>query len=264
MIIVVVGNEGGGAKKVVKLSDLKEYAGKDENGNVIEKDIDLSQNPEQNLVFDHRPIMYDRYGYTFEIDVDSENVTFTRTDKDKDNGWRDDVRFRLYMKTEQVKHPPFDNSIPYVYHGLIGERDPFGVIHVKVHKDVDIIRHDAFSDCSKLQSCDMKESSNLTEIEYTAFIDCHKLTCVRFPQQPSLEKIGDRAFFNCHSMQALFIPPSVAHIGEQAYADCYNLKVLKLPADIDLNNVDDSFIEDCAALEDAIPNDRTTKEQAMY
>ena len=193
MRIIWINNREGGATKVINLSDLNGYLMKD--GEVT---LPLGLGLEV-LVFDPRPILNDRSGMTFKIDVNNsgDEVTFMRTDKDED--WL--CSFRLYNRTEEKVPESFNSS--YVYHGLKGEYPPYNATHLKIHEDVKVIRENAFCGWSLLE--------------------------------------------------AVFIPPTVTEIQYQAFKGCCNLKLLNLPEKIDLENVHESIIDGCDALEAAFP-----------
>ena len=60
----------------IAISDLE-----DRDGN----DAELSICNPDDLVFDKRPIYYDAQGYTFDIEIEGEEIALTRTDKNDHN-----------------------------------------------------------------------------------------------------------------------------------------------------------------------------------
>ena len=88
----------------------------------------------------------------------------------------------------------------------------------------------AFYGCSRLQSVDLSDCTNLTTIGDSAFSSCSSLIEITIPQ--SVETIGDYAFHDCSSLIEITIPQSVETIGEWAFQDCSSLSEITIPQSV--------------------------------
>lgn len=86
--------------------------------------------------------------------------------------------------------------------------------HVAIDDNIVTIGHEAFCNCSELQSITFPIT--LKEIQSGAFVDCKNLTRIDF--NDGIEKIGEYAFLGCEKLQKVVIPNSVKEI-EHAFDD---------------------------------------------
>ena len=111
------------------------------------------------------------------------------------------------------------------------------------------IEHDAFCDCSALQSVNFTEyvtelgeasfarcgsltevelNDNLTTILPLTFLECENLTTINIPN--SITSICESAFEACHSLSIeLVLPEGLTTIGNRAFVNCHKLATLNLP-----------------------------------
>jgi hypothetical protein len=84
-----------------------------------------------------------------------------------------------------------DDTANFVYTGQ--ENVPEGVIHVRIHPSIKVIRATAFLRQSWLINVELH--NGIKVIEEEAFYKCRSLREILFP--PSVRAIKDGAFFNC-------------------------------------------------------------------
>jgi len=121
-------------------------------------------------------------------------------------------------------------TAPYIYRGEYGERAPFSIKEIIIHKDVTTIRDSAFIGRRFLTRVTMH--NHVTTIGKYAFSGCTSLQ-PPFALSKNLEYIGKFAFNRCHSLEALFLPPSVAWVGSKAFRDCGSLRICHIPDTLD-------------------------------
>jgi len=129
-----------------------------------------------------------------------------------------------------------DDAADFVYIGQVFVPD--GVIHVRVHPSIKVIRKWAFFGQTRLISVDLHDGlevigvaafkgcafehinipSSVRAIEDSAFWNCSELTTAILNN--GLEEIGSEAFSGC-ALEGIVIPPSVRVIKDAAFADCW-------------------------------------------
>jgi len=87
-----------------------------------------------------------------------------------------------------------DDAACFVYTGQ--ENVPDGVIHVRVHPSITVIRAKAFFQQSRLMSVELH--NGIEVIEEEAFYECRSLREMLFP--PSVRAIKAWAFLNCSGL----------------------------------------------------------------
>ncbi len=97
-----------------------------------------------------------------------------------------------------------------------------------IRKNIKIIRHEAFENCSLLKEINIPDS--VVKIEDYAFADCSGLQKVNIPN--SVTSIGTGVFEGCLSLQTLNLPNSVTDIGSYAFAGCTSLTRITMPNSI--------------------------------
>jgi len=161
-----------------------------------------------------------------------------------------------------------DDAACFVYTGQ--ENVPDGVIHVRVHPSIRVIRAKAFLRQIRLISVDLHDG--LEVIEMDAFCDCRSLREMLFPPSgraikdwafdgclglttailnDGLEVVGDRAFEDCRSLQEMLFPSSVRAIKEGAFNNCSELATAIL--NDGLEEIGDRAFEECALVRIDIP-----------
>ncbi len=194
------------------------------------------------LVVDSRVIGLDSEGHRFECNVSEDILTIKRTDHYSEDGWDEELYFRLY-DTEAESIPDFTSG-NYNYHGLDNEKPPFNVVEVVVDQYVKVIKEGAFANCKQLRKCTMHDT--VERIEDYAFFCCEGLENVRLSR--SIRYIGERVFFRCISIKCLFLPPSVEDIQREAFSDCKELRILILPPNIDMKRIGNRIVQYCRKL----------------
>lgn len=120
----------------------------------------------------------------------------------------------------------------------------------------------SFANCSKLDSIEFSEDSELNsigekaffqssiskisipnhvlQIEDQAFSCCRNLKTVTFSKKSELEIIGKNSFLFT-SIEKVSIPSHVKQIGQQAFSRCKNLETIEIPEDSELKVIDIIF-----------------------
>ena len=107
-----------------------------------------------------------------------------------------------------------DDAANFVYTGQ--ENVPDGVIHVRIHPSIKVIRARAFLRRSRLINVELHDG--LEVIEEWAFSYCTSLREILFP--PSVRAIKDWAFYNCSALTTAILNDGLEEIGERAFARC--------------------------------------------
>ncbi len=145
------------------------------DSNTVEKELEGS-----NLQIDPRPIIipYIYELYTFQITYEEHasgkivaTIIKSGDDDSDDDGWEDDLFFRVYDPAKEVV--PSFTSTTYTYHGIENERAPWDTIRVIIDKLVKVIRKEAFYNCHDMKVCEMHDG--VEEIRDEAFHDCCSL-----------------------------------------------------------------------------------------
>ncbi len=194
------------------------------------------------LVADSRVIGLDSEGYRFSCHIDGDILTVTRIDEDAEEGWSEELHFRVYDK--DVERVPDFTSRRYRYHGLDNEKPPYDVEEVVVDHAVKSIKKEAFANFKELKK--VKMFDNVERIEKYAFFCCESLENIKLSR--ALQFIGERAFFRCGSIHCLYLPSSVQDIELEAFSDCRELKILVLPTKISLKRIGDRIAQYCRKL----------------
>ena len=107
-----------------------------------------------------------------------------------------------------------DDAANFVYTGQ--ENVPDGVIRVRVHPSIRVIRAKAFFRQTRLISVELHDGIEV--IQEDAFYDCRSLREILFP--PSVRAIKDSAFYNCSRLTTAILNDGLEEIGEHAFARC--------------------------------------------
>ena len=118
-----------------------------------------------------------------------------------------------------------------------------------IPEGTEIIRGDAFGNCSKLKTVIMPEG--VAEIGASAFMNCSQLAAVSLPD--GLQAIDDEAFANCRYLRDINVPASTARIGSRAFSGCGSLRSLAL-SDRVTEIGDDAFLA-CTHLTVTVPSE---------
>jgi hypothetical protein len=109
----------------------------------------------------------------------------------------------------------------FVYMG--GDQEvPWNVTHVRVHKSVKIIPHDAFEHCTNLVSVEIHDG--VEEIEEAAFYG----TCLRGIKLSGVRFIGAEAFNSCTSLEDVEFGDKLETIRDLAFEQCTSIRNIKL------------------------------------
>ena len=103
------------------------------------------------------------------------------------------------------------------------------------------IGNNAFQSCGELTSITIPEG--VTSIGGFAFYGCSKLQTVNFEENSNLVSIGSQAFYNCSSLASIAIPEGVTSIGYSAFQNCSDLTSLTLPST--LTSIGSNAFQNC-------------------
>ena len=115
-----------------------------------------------------------------------------------------------------------------------------------IPEGVTTIGHDAFLNCSNLESVIIPDS--VTTIDASAFNGCSSLKNVTVPG--SVTSIGRWAFAYCSSLEKVTIPGSVTSIGRWAFAYCSSLESVTIPGSV--TDIKYGVFRDCGSLKNVI------------
>ena len=110
--------------------------------------------------------------------------------------------------SERKRLRPDDDVASFVYAGQ--ENVPDGVIRVRVHPSIKVIRARAFLDQTRLISVELHDGIEVIEKE--AFRGCKSLREMMFP--PSVRAIEYRAFGNCSGLTTAILNDGLEEIGD--------------------------------------------------
>jgi hypothetical protein len=113
----------------------------------------------------------------------------------------------------------------FVYHGREGENIPNGVICVRVHPSVRVIRARAFLRRKLLMSVELH--NGIEVIKEEAFRRCTSLREILIP--PSVRAIKGSAFGDCAGLTTAFLNDGLEEIGAFAFARCRSLVRIATP-----------------------------------
>ena len=104
-----------------------------------------------------------------------------------------------------------DDAANFVYTGQ--EIVPKGVIHVRVHPSIKVIRAKALYGQTRLTTAILNDG--LEVIEEQAFYECRSLRKILFP--PSVKAIKDYAFEDCSGLRTAILNDGLEEIGFGAF-----------------------------------------------
>jgi len=179
-----------------------------------------------------------------------------------------------------MERPRLDDDAAYfAYTGQ--EYVPDGVVRVRVHPSVRVIRGKVFFERERLISVEFHDGLEVIEewafsyctslreilfppsvraIKYAAFYGCSRLTTVTLGD--GLEEIGECAFERCRSLVRIDIPPNVRTIKFAAFCNCTGLTTVILG--VGLEEIEERAFK-CTSLVliDVPPNVRTIHAEAF-
>jgi hypothetical protein len=132
-----------------------------------------------------------------------------------------------------------DDAANFVYTGQ--ENVPDGVIRVRVHPSIKVIRARAFFEQSRLIGVELHDGIEV--IEEQAFYECRSLREMLFP--PSVRAIKADAFYDCSSLATAILNVGLEEIGEWAFAQC-GLVRIDIPPSV--MEIDETAFEECSNL----------------
>jgi hypothetical protein len=130
-----------------------------------------------------------------------------------------------------------NDAANFVYTGQ--ENVPDGVIHVRIHPSIKVIRAKAFLRQSRLISVELHDG--LEVIEKDAFCDCRSLREILFP--PSVRAIKDWAFHKCSGLTTAILKDGLEEIGEYAFSGCALVRIDIPPS---MRAIKDWAFSDCS------------------
>jgi hypothetical protein len=139
-----------------------------------------------------------------------------------------------------------DDTANFVYTGQANV--PEGVIHVRVHPSVRVIRAKAYLRQSQLINVDLHDG--LEVIEEEAFSYCSSLREILFP--PSVRAIKARAFWCCSGLMTAILNGGLEEIGKWAFSECALVRIDIPPSS---RAIDNEAFDGCSGLTTAILND---------
>ena len=108
-----------------------------------------------------------------------------------------------------------------------GGRAPRHVTRVRIHKSVDEIEDEAFSQCKGLVKVEFHDG--IRNVGKRAFLCCRSLPKINLK---SIIRIGHKAFFGCVNLADVEFGDVLEIIGAGAFESCISLKHLKLPSTV--------------------------------
>ncbi len=114
--------------------------------------------------------------------------------------------------SERKRTRPDGDAASFVYAGQ--ENVPDGVIRVRVHPSIKVIRAKAFVGQSRLIGVELHDGIEVIEEE--AFYNCRSLREILFP--PSVRAIKEGAFYNCSQLATAILNDGLEEIGRFAFA----------------------------------------------
>jgi len=139
-----------------------------------------------------------------------------------------------------------DDAANFVYTGQ--ENVPDGVIRVRVHPSIRVIRARAFFRQSRLIAVELHDGIEV--IDFSAFGDCRSLREMLFP--PSVRAIKDQAFYNCSKLATAILNDGLEEIGVSAFGGCALVRI-DIPPSVRV--IKDCAFWNCSQLATAILND---------
>ncbi len=112
-----------------------------------------------------------------------------------------------------------DDAVNFVYTGQ--ENVPEGVIRVRVHPSIKVIRERAFFRQSLLIGVELHDG--LEVIEKKAFYECRSLREILFPL--TVRAIKDWAFYGCSGLTTAILNDGLEEIGEYAFRGCALVRI---------------------------------------
>jgi hypothetical protein len=113
----------------------------------------------------------------------------------------------------------------FVYRGREGENIPRGVIRVRVHPSVRVIRGKAFTGCKLLMS--VKLHDGIEVIGEESFQQCTSLREIFIP--PAIRAIKNGAFKGCSGLTTAILNDGLQEIGAYAFYGCTTLVQITTP-----------------------------------
>ena len=117
---------------------------------------------------------------------------------------------------------------------------------INIPESVTSIGSDAFYGCSKLETVEIPEDSQLASIGYRAFFDCSALIDINLPD--GVTSIGEGAFSRCTKLASINIPDSVTSIGSTAFSYCSTLEIINIPDNV--TEIGQNTFFSCSSLSD--------------
>ena len=151
-----------------------------------------------------------------EIVVDKNNPTLSAIDGNLYNKAGTGLVFYCVGKTSEVFNVP--NGVTSLYAFSLYEAK--NLKKVILPNTLELIREEAFRNCSALEEIVMADSVNT--IERAAFMDCKSLTKITIPK--SLTTIVTETFRGCHALETLTIPANVTTIEKRAFGTLNSFK----------------------------------------
>jgi hypothetical protein len=139
-----------------------------------------------------------------------------------------------------------DDAANFVYTGR--KNVPDGVIRVRVHPSIKVIRARAFFRQTRLIGVELHDGIEV--IEFQAFYECRSLREILFP--PSVRAINDMAFWGCSGLTTAILNDGLEEIGQWAFAGC-GLVRIDIPPSV--RAIKSGAFYDCSGLTTAILND---------
>jgi hypothetical protein len=131
------------------------------------------------------------------------------------------------------------------YVAYIGSEHPT-LTEIVIPEGVEILRHQAFYQCSELRKVTLPAS--LKEIEWGAFSNCEKIPSIEIPDNVSV--IGKGAFSDCVNLVNIKMPKNLVKIAEGTFSRCRRLKSIVIPDGV--NIIEEDAFSFCQSLESVI------------
>jgi len=132
--------------------------------------------------------------------------------------------------------------------GYSGEK-PRGRIFLP--KEIEVIEHNAFYDCSSLKTLDLSNCVNLTSIGEDAFNGCESLKELDLSKCTNLTSIGENAFRRCEKLESIDLSAfadKLEKIEESTFHGCESLKTLDLSNCTNITSIAWGAFSGCSSL----------------
>jgi hypothetical protein len=101
---------------------------------------------------------------------------------------------------------------------------------VEVNEELVCVFDDAFGECERLETINLKNAKNMTIIGSRAFAKCKSLKTVELSS--NVESVGKDAFHGCTALTDLRLDDGLTKIGVWALSECARLREVIVPSSV--------------------------------